>query len=144
LSRHFAHGKPVVVTEVGCCAYQGAEDKGAMAWGILDAKDLTQLNGDYIRDEALQAREVRDMMSILNRAGVEGLFVFTFVAAALPHEADPRRDLDLASYAVVKSYSHGCGATYPDLPWEPKAAFRMVAEEFSADSRDATHGTKSG
>ncbi|MEO6005228.1 MAG: abortive infection protein [Opitutus sp.] len=138
LRRHFAHDKPVIVTEVGCCAYRGAEDKGAMAWAILDSKDLTQLNGDYIRDEALQARELRDMLGILQREGVEGIFVFTFVAPALPHEADARRDRDLASYAIVKSYANGFGVTYPEMPWEPKAAFHAVAEIFSGDARSTT------
>jgi hypothetical protein len=137
LQRHFAHGKPVIITEVGCCAYQGAEDKGAMAWGIVDAKDMTRLNGDYVRDEALQARELRDMIGILVRAGIDGVFAFTFVSPALVHEKEPRRDLDLASYAVVKSYAHDRGVTYPDMPWEPKEAFRAVAEVFST-ARDQT------
>lgn len=131
LQRHFAHGKPVIITEVGCCAYRGAEDKGAMAWAIMDSTDRTQLNGHYIRDEELQARELRDMLGILHRNGVEGIFVFTFVSPALPHATDARRDLDLASYALVKSYATGFGVTYPDLPWEPKAAFRAVADIFS-------------
>lgn len=139
LQRHFSHDKPVIITEVGCCAYQGAEDKGAMAWGIVDPKDITRLNGDYVRDEGLQARELRDMISILVQAGVDGVFAFTFVSPALVHESDPRRDLDLASYSVVKSYARDRGVTYPDMPWEPKEAFRAVAEIFSA-VRDKTSG----
>src|SRR5262249_36368716 len=34
LRKYFAHGKPVVVTEFGCCTYQGAEGKGGYGWTI--------------------------------------------------------------------------------------------------------------
>jgi hypothetical protein len=33
----------------------------------------------------------------------------------------------MASYSLVKSYADRTGATYPDLPWEPKASFAAVA-----------------
>ncbi len=127
LTRHFAPGKPVIITEVGCCAYQGAEDKGPMAWAILDRDDRRRLDGPYVRDEALQAREVIDMLTIVDSSGVAGAFVFTFVAPALPHYDDPARDLDLASYAMVKTCPTGHGRRYPDLPWEPKELFDAFA-----------------
>ena len=41
---------------------------------------------------------------------------------------DPREDLDLASYGIVKVLEDGHGEAYPDMAWEPKAAFRMLAE----------------
>jgi hypothetical protein len=40
----------------------------------------------------------------------------------------PRDDLDLASPAIVKTLEGRHGATYPDMTWEPKAAFSSVAE----------------
>jgi hypothetical protein len=55
LQRHFTHGKPVVITEVGLCTYQGAEDRGGRGFMIVDPKNQQQLNGDYMRDESLQA-----------------------------------------------------------------------------------------
>lgn len=101
LRPHFAHGKPVVITELGCCAYRGAQDKGAMGWGIVDPRDHDRLSGD-----------------------VDGAFVFTFSAPALPHRPqDPRRDLDMASYAVVKSYDDG--------RWEPKRLFHALAAHYA-------------
>jgi hypothetical protein len=42
-------------------------------------------------------------------------------------DGDPREDLDLASYGIVKVYEDRLGTTYPDLPWEPKAAFAALA-----------------
>jgi len=131
LRRHFAHGKPVVITEVGLCTYQGAEDKGARGFAIVDPKNMQQLNGHYVRDEALQARELTDMLQVLTGAGVAGTFVFTFVSPALTNSDDPRRDLDMASYSLVKSYSDAHGSTYPNMPWEPKESFKTVADYYA-------------
>ena len=36
----------------------------------------------------------------------------------------------MASWGVVKELEGRTGDTYPDLPWEPKAAFRMLAEYY--------------
>ena len=54
--------------------------------------------------------------------------MFTFALHDYPHrpDRDPRHDLDLASYGIVKVLDHQHGETYPELPWEPKAAFRMM------------------
>jgi hypothetical protein len=73
-----------------------------------------QLNGTYVRDEALQARELTKQLGVLEAAGVEGAFVFTFVAPRNPYDEDSKYDLDMASYSLVKSYSDGYGTTYPD------------------------------
>jgi hypothetical protein len=56
--------------------------------------------------------------------------VFTFALHDYPHrpDGDPRDDLDLASYGIVKVLEGGHGQTYPDMAWEPKAAFKMLAE----------------
>ena len=124
LARHFGAGKPVVVTELGCGTYRGAQDRGAMAWSIVDpTSDPPRFFGTFQRDEELQAREVVDMLDTVAGAGVEGAFVFTFAAPALTHSDDPGYDLDLASYALVK--------TYPDGSWRPKAAYRGVAEYYA-------------
>jgi hypothetical protein len=122
LERHFTHGKPVVITEVGCCTYRGAEDKGGRAWDIVDHRDPDRLAGTYVRDEALQATEVMDMVQILEGKGVAGTFVFTFSAPALVHRENPARDLDMASYGLVKCYDDG--------HWEPKRLFHALAEHY--------------
>jgi hypothetical protein len=131
LKRHFKHDKPVVITEVGLCTYQGAEDKGARGFMIVDPKDQQRLNGDYIRDEELQARELIEMLQILDGAGVDGVFVFTFVSPALTYSESPRRDLDMASYSLVKSFTDRYGMTYPDMVWEPKESFKAVGDYFA-------------
>ncbi|NKY53229.1 abortive infection protein [Nocardia vermiculata] len=136
LQNLFDHGKPVVVTEVGVCAYQGAEDKGPRGFMIADfAVDPPRLNGDYVRDEAMQARELTEMLGELETAGVDGAFVFTFVTPALPHRKQSRMDLDLAGYGLVKSYDDHNGETCPDLPWQPKQSFHAVADYYARSAR---------
>ena len=132
------HSRPVfdsAITEVGLCAYRGAEDKGPHGFMIVEdipSPPGLQLNDDYVRDEPLQARELIDMLTILDTAGVDGTFVFTFVTPALPQSLRPRGDLDLAGYGLVASYPDRNGTSYPDLPWEPKEPFRAVAGSYRA------------
>jgi len=90
-----------------------------------------QLNGDYVRDEGLQAHELTDVLSILDGVGVDGAFVFTFVSPTSPYNEDPKYDLDMASYSLVKSYANKHGTTDPNLPWEPKKSFKAVADYFA-------------
>jgi hypothetical protein len=164
LRRYFDHGRPVVITEFGCCTYRGAADAGGMGWAIVDldiaedGKRPPELNGIYVRDEGEQARELTEVLTIFEGAGVEGAFVFTFVAPTSPTSEDPRFDLDMASYALVKSFgsqfgdlpsgfsnvpwdASRSGMAYPDLPWEPKESFRAVAEFYAAPARPAGPGS---
>jgi hypothetical protein len=138
--RYFGCGKPVVVTEVGMRGYRGAEDSGTLGFGVIDtASQLLhslplagrlvrpRLNGDYVRDEELQARELTEVLGILRAVGVDGVFVNSFAEPLAPFSEDPRHDLDMSALSLVKSYDGRRGTTYPDMPWEPKAAFRAVA-----------------
>ena len=90
-----------------------------------------QLNGAYVRDEGLQARELTDVLSILESIGVDGAFVFTFVTPTFLYHEDPQYDLDMASYSLVKSFADKHGTTYPAMPWEPKLSFAAVAEYYA-------------
>lgn len=144
LIRHFSHGKSVVLTEVGLATYRGAEHAGPLAFKIVEPKDPRRLedpqrlNGEYVRDEELQARELIDMIGIVDDAGVDGTFVYTFSAEYLPRHEEPIEDLDMASYAVVASLADGRGAAYPDLPWEPKRSFYALAEYYGNISRNGS------
>ncbi|HEY3734530.1 MAG TPA: hypothetical protein VGL63_11495 [Streptosporangiaceae bacterium] len=133
--------KPVVVTEVGMRAYRGAEDSGTLGFGVVDERSRglsalplvgrfvrARLNGAYVRDEELQARELTEVLAILDAAGVDGAFVSSFADPISPYSDDPRYDLDMSALSLVKTYAGGRGTTYPDMPWEPKAAFRAVAK----------------
>ena len=129
LRKHFVHHKPVVITEVGLCTYKGAEDNGARGFMIVDLSQKPwTIKDDYERDERLQARELIDMLQIVDKEGVEGAFAFTFIQPELTYSEDPNHDLDLASYGIVTSYVDKTGSTYSGMAWEPKEAFKALAE----------------
>ena len=111
-----AQGKPVAVTEFGCCTYKGAADRGARGAEIVEWDTATvtpvRLDGDHTRDED------------------DSAFVYTFARYDLPHRRDPRLDLDMASAGVVKVLEGRLGHTYPDMAWEPKAAFTALADHY--------------
>jgi hypothetical protein len=137
---YLAHNKPVVIAEFGCCTFRGAEDLGAMGWDIVDwSKMPPQLKGDYVYDQGVQARELAEQLRILDDAGVDGAFVFTFVQPAVEIKDTVMRkmleslkfDPDITSYSIVKSFADKHGATYPDMPWEPKESFKAVADYYA-------------
>jgi hypothetical protein len=149
----FRHNKPVVITEFGCCTYRGAADAGGRGWQIVDLSVMPpELDGDYTRDEAEQARELTDLIATFATAEVDGAFVFTFVAPLLPYSENPRYDLDMASYSLVKSHGNRLGdvaalvqdtrwdtsparSAYPDMPWDPKESFGAVADVYGRFSQ---------
>ena len=140
IKQYFMYNKPVVIAEFGCCTYRGAEDMGGMGWDIVDwGKMPPQLKGDYVYDQGVQARELSDQLRILDEAGVDGAFVFTFVqpgpditdAAIMEALKGLTFDPDIASYSLVKSLINQHGTIYPDMPWEPKEAFKAVADFYA-------------
>ncbi|MBO4207692.1 hypothetical protein [Micromonospora echinofusca] len=129
-----AQGKPVAITEFGCTTHRGAADHGALSGEIVeyDGGIPVRLNGDYVRDEQEQATYLRELLDIFTAEGVDAAFACTFVCYGLPHRRNPREDLDMASWGVVKILDEGTGETYPDMPWEPKAAFTTLAACYRA------------
>ena len=124
IERYRALGKPVIVGEFGCCTFRGAELLGGngfmAAFGMMEGflgpsksfpKMFTDMahvpprvDGHYIRDEGLQARELVDQLGVLDAAGVDGAFVQTFIVPNSPYRPDPRYDADMASFSLVKSF----------------------------------------
>jgi hypothetical protein len=125
-------GKPVAITEFGCCTYRGAADRGGHGDSIVEWERATpvRLNGEYIRDEDRQATYLLELLDIFNAEGVDTAFVNTFARYDLPHRLDPLRDFDLASYGVVKVLEDRLGRTYPGMHWEPKVAFAALADYY--------------
>lgn len=142
-----ALGKPVINTEFGMRTYRGAESDGTLGSGIADQTRVVlhyllpfvreRLNGDYDRDEAMQARELVETLTILDAAGVDGAFVAEFVTAGATFSEEPRHDLDMNAFGLVKTYRHGKGTTYPDMNWEPKQSFHAVADYYAGHSTSA-------
>lgn len=123
--RHKSHGKPVAVTEFGCCAYRGAADRGANGWMIVDRDARPPaLDADYVRDEQEQADYAGELVDVFEAEGVDTAFWFTFAGYNFPYNDDPRLDLDMASYGLVKFDSAGASL--------PKAAFHALAAAYGA------------
>ena len=127
-----AQGKPVAITEFGCTTHRGSADLGARGGFIVewDGAKAVHLKGDYVRDEAEQAAYLRELLDIFDAEGVDSAFWCIFADYNLPHRSDPREDLDMASYGVVKVLEDRLGHTYPDMAWEPKAAFTALADHY--------------
>ncbi len=67
-------------------------------------KIIPKVDGHYVRDESLQAKEIVEELTVFDSAGVEGAFVFTFISPTSVYNDDPRFDIDLGSFSLVKSY----------------------------------------
>jgi hypothetical protein len=124
-------GKPLAVTEFGCCTYRGASARGAMGWAVVDENtEPPRLKDALDRDEVEQVRYMDDVLSVFEDVGVDAGFWFTFAGYRLPHRAEPRFDLDLASFGVVKILDGATGTRYPEMAWEPKASFDALAARY--------------
>ncbi|HVD47517.1 MAG TPA: hypothetical protein VNG70_09570 [Candidatus Limnocylindria bacterium] len=125
-------GKPAAITEFGCCTYRGAADRGGHGDSIVEWEGTApvRLKGEYVRDEDEQARYLTELLDVFNREGVDTAFVNTFACYHFPHRTDPLKDLDLASYGVVKALEDRFGSAYPDMHWEPKVAFAALADYY--------------
>ncbi|WP_190125867.1 hypothetical protein [Streptomyces inusitatus] len=135
--RSLAQGpKPLAVTGFGTAAYQGAGDRGGRVLEVVEhdprTKAPVRLNGAYERDEAGQAAYLSELLEIFETEGVDSAFVFLFALPGYPHrpDGDPRDDLDRAGLGIVKLLEGRRGETYPDMEWEPKAAFAAVARRY--------------
>ncbi len=130
------YGRPVLVLEFGCCAYEGADARGGMGWMIL--REGSEGGIDWsagrppTRSEQTQADYLREQLRIFAAAGIEGAFVFTFAAPYLPHTSDPVTDFDMASYAVVSWPFAGSADEAARPPWSRKAAFHAVEDVYRA------------
>jgi hypothetical protein len=134
LQAYYKFNKPVAVLEFGCCAYEGAADKGPMGWAITEMVDGQRIiKGSYVRDEAVQADYITELLDILKQEKVFAAFVFTFINPVYKYNKDPKLDLDLASYGIVKPADD---AVYKGLPWVPKEAFYRLSNYYGGINKD--------
>lgn len=129
-----AQGKPVAITGFGTATWRGSGDVAPRSMEIVENDETgrpVRITGDHVRDEAGQAAYLRELLEIFDAAGVDSAFVYLFALYNYPHRpGDARRDLDLASLGIVKVLEDRRGDTYPDMPWEPKAAFTALADYY--------------
>jgi hypothetical protein len=142
LRRYKKIDKPFIITEFGCCTYAGADEKGAVGWAIVDwKKEIPELKGNYTRDESVQSKYLVELLDIFEKEEVAGAFVFSFISYNYQYNEDPRYDLDIASYGIVRSMPDTGPRYYEDMPWIPKQAFYAVGNYF--EIRGQTIATKS-
>ncbi|HEY7837673.1 MAG TPA: hypothetical protein VIC54_03675 [Terriglobales bacterium] len=135
-----AQGKPVAITEFGCAAFRGAADNAGR--GISDVIEWdanarpVRLKGEYVRDEDEQAQYITELLDVFSTEGVDSAFVYTFARYDLANRTGSHVDFDMASFGLVKVLDdRRRGQRYPDMPWEPKAAFTALADCYAALDR---------
>ncbi|MEU6698209.1 CPBP family glutamic-type intramembrane protease [Pseudonocardia sp. NPDC046786] len=135
LRRAASHGKPVLVTEFGCCSYDGAQAKGGSGADIMDWRDLDdrRITGTHVRDEQVQADHIEYQLDVFETEDVDGAFLCMFIEGDCRWSPDPTRDLDMASFGIVRPPSRESGLDADDGHWEPKAAFHALARRYGAD-----------
>lgn len=107
LRGHRRHGKPVAVTEFGTCAYQGAGERGGLAW---------QPPAGAVPDEGEQVRYLDELLDAFEEEGVDTALWFTFAAF------NTRKGADLSSYGVVTMLD--------ETHWEPREVFQAMAARY--------------
>ncbi len=133
LDRHRI-GKPLIVMEVGSCAYEGAGALGAGGFMRLQGvnPDGTGIFTDGIvptRSEREQADYAEEQLGLLNAAGVTGVFIYVFSFPTYRH-GEGARDLDMMNFALVKTFPEDDPRSKQMPPWAPKEAFHRVADFF--------------
>lgn len=132
LRQFYRFDKPVVITEFGCCCFDGADRLGGSGDSIVDyTRPTPVLKGRHRRNEQVQADTLRDLLDLYMRENLHGAFVFEFTEPSHPFSPDPGHDLDMASYGIVKVFPHA-PETLDSERWEPKQAFHEVARIYGS------------
>ncbi|WP_052713538.1 hypothetical protein [Streptomyces katrae] len=126
------HGKPVVVTEFGCCTFTGARDQGGAGFNAVDwERQPPTVKDGHVRDEREQAEEIGELLDLYAAERLHGAFVYNFIAPDSPYSPQRRHDLDIASFALAKTFPTGTRRGYAETgQWEPKRSFHTVAARF--------------
>ncbi|WP_436767146.1 abortive phage infection protein [Streptomyces sp. URMC 123] len=136
LREYLRWGKPLAITEFGTCTYEGAPERGGMGWAVVDhSKQPPEIIGDPVRSEATQAAYLTELLDVFESMGLYAAMAFEFVTPDAPHRPEPRYDLDMASYAIVKPIRDDPDDPASDWHWEPKEAFHALARRYACARR---------
>jgi len=136
LRRHQRPGKPLAIMEFGSCTFDGAPEQGGMGWNVVDyTKQPPEIKGNLVRSERTQASYLTTVLDAFESMGLYSALAFTFISPDAEHRAEPRYDLDMASYALVKPIKERPGDPTSDWHWEPKQAFHALARAYHAQGR---------
>jgi hypothetical protein len=119
----FSKQKPVIITEFGCCSYEGADKKGPAGYFVLNtAVNPPVFTERCTRNEQVQADYITALLKTYDEHAVEGAFVFDFQTPKILHNADPDKDYDMVSFGIVKTVADGS--------WQPKRSFYALARYY--------------
>jgi hypothetical protein len=131
IRRHKRPGKPLAIMEFGSCTFEGAPQQGGMGWNVVDyTKEPPEIRGDLVRSERTQANYLGSVLDAFESMNLYSALAFTFVSPEAEHHPEPRYDLDMASYAIVKPIRERPGDPESDWHWEPKEAFHTLARAY--------------
>ena len=123
LDKLASYGKPVAITEFGCCSYNGADDKGPTGYSVLDiSKKPPAFTEKCSRNEKVQADYIIDALQTYDSKNVEGTFIFDFYSQKLTYSDNPGNDYDMASFSITKSLGNNT--------WVAKESFHRIAENY--------------
>lgn len=129
LRYHRKFKRPIVVTEFGCCCFEGADGKGGGGFQIINwHKRPPQLNGSYKRNEQVQADYISKLLKVFEQEKIDGAFVFTYIEPSNLFSADSMYDLDMASFGLVISNSQEEERRLTSAPIKKKKAFDELAK----------------
>ena len=114
--------KPIIITEFGCGSFKGASDLGPKSPFIID-RERKEIKGHHLRDENEQANYIKKLIKIFKKENIYGCFVFTFIEPNYKYSNDPKKDLDMASFNLVRLYGDG--------HLELKKSVKVIAKEYS-------------
>jgi hypothetical protein len=128
--------KPIVISEFGCCTFEGAQENPGDGWTIIDyTKEPPELTGNPVRSEQTQADYLLALLDVFESEGLYSASVYSFISPDVPHSRDPRHDYDMASYAVVKVIRDHFEDPASPYRWKPKLAFHALARRYGAAKR---------
>lgn len=132
--KRYKSSKPLLVMEVGSCTYEGAAARGGAGFAILQGTNpdgtLKYEGGKTpIRNEKEQADYVETQINLLSKTDVEGVFIFVFAFPIMYYSEN--LDLDMTSFSLVKSFPKEDSRSQKIPSWEPKEAYKRLAEAYS-------------
>ena len=127
------YSKPIAITEFGCGSYRGAESEAGFGYTNVDwDKPQPEIKGNKKRDENVQANYLLDLLNLFANERMYATFPWTFVETQyICNENDPKHDLDIASFNLIKVYPENHPEAYINGHIIPKKSFIAVADFYA-------------
>ncbi|WP_431040810.1 abortive phage infection protein [Streptomyces sp. P1-3] len=130
--------KPIVICEFGSTTHKGAAKKGGDGDAIVDwNKPHPEVLGNPVRSEAEQARHIVELLDIFESQRIYAASVYAFIEPVAAYSPDPRYDLDMGSFGIVKAIRKDHENSASPYHWEPKHAFHALARHNREAARRA-------